>query len=133
MTAWEGMLSTIRVGLTTISKKLPDPPTIEQSKQMLDETLTTVRRISLELTPSTLEKFGLIPVLREICDRFQATALTPINFLEYGEIRVIEAKRALKIFRIVQELVNNAIKHAQASNINVSVSGRRTIENYRRG
>ena len=36
-----------------------------------------------------------------------------------GEIRIIETKRALKIFRIVQELINNAIKHAQASVINV--------------
>jgi two-component system NarL family sensor kinase len=123
-----GMLSTIRVGLTTISKKLPDPQLIEQSKQMLDETLSTVRRISLDLMPSTLEKFGLVPALREICDRFQATALTPINFLERGEIRIIEARRALKIFRIVQELVNNAIKHAQASMINVTVSGEEQLK-----
>ena len=78
--------------------------------------------------PSTLEKFGLVPALREICDRFQATALTPINFLEQGEIRTIEAKRALKIFRIVQELVNNAIKHAQASTINVNVSGEEQLK-----
>jgi len=118
-----GMLSTIRVGLTTIAKRLPDPQLIEQSKQMLDDTLISVRRISLDLMPSTLEKFGLIPALRELCERFHATALTPINFLEQGEISYIEAKRSLKIFRIVQELLNNSIKHAQASVIDVKVMG----------
>lgn len=116
-----GMLSTIRVGLTTIAKKLPDPQMIEQSKKMLDDTLSSVRRISLDLMPSTLEKFGLIPALRELCDRFQGTSLIPINFRQRGEIRNIETKRALKIFRIVQELINNSIKHAQASAISVEL------------
>lgn len=116
-----GMLSTIRVGLTTIAKRLPDPQVIEQSKQMLDDTLISVRRISLDLMPSTLEKFGLIPALREACERFQATALMPITLVEHGEIKFIDTKRALKIFRIVQELINNAVKHAQASVIKVSV------------
>ena len=116
-----GMLSTIRVGLTTIAKRLPDPQVVEHSKQMLDDTLSSVRRISLDLMPSTLEKFGLIPALRELCERFQATSLLPVNFEENGEIGFIDTKRALKIFRIVQELINNAVKHAQASVIHVEL------------
>jgi signal transduction histidine kinase len=117
-----GMISAIRVGLTAIAKHLPEPKIMEQSKLMLDDTLTSVRRISLDLMPATLEKFGLIAALREICERFQTTTLIPINFVEEGEMRVIEPKQELKIFRIVQELINNAIKHAQATRINVTVS-----------
>ncbi|HZI25075.1 MAG TPA: sensor histidine kinase [Chryseolinea sp.] len=117
-----GMLSTIRVGLSTLAKQLPDSKIVDQSKLMLDDTLTSVRRISLDLMPSTLEKFGLVPALRELCERFQATALIPINFEEHGNMREIESKRELKIFRIVQELMNNAIKHAQATAIGVVVS-----------
>jgi two-component system, NarL family, sensor kinase len=118
-----GMLSTIRVGLTSIAKQLPDPKIIDQSKQMLDDTLTSVRRISLDLMPSTLEKFGLLPALKEICERFQAASLIPVTFSEEGEVQFIETKSELKIFRIVQELINNAIKHAQASKIEVKVIG----------
>jgi two-component system NarL family sensor kinase len=117
-----GMLSTIRVGLTTIAKKLPDPQIMEHPKQMLDDTLTSVRRISLDLMPSTLEKFGLIAALREICERFQSAALIPVSFIEHGETTSMGPKGELKVFRIVQELINNAIKHAQASEINVTVS-----------
>ena len=117
-----GMLSTIRVGLTSIARQLPDPHVVEQSKQMLDDTLTSVRRISLDLMPSTLEKFGLMPALREICERFQATARIPVNFMEEGEFGAMDRSRELKVYRIVQELINNAIKHAQASIITVKTS-----------
>lgn len=116
-----GMLSTIRVGLTAIAKQLPDPKMIDQSKKMLDDTLTSVRRISLDLMPSTLEKFGLIPALREMCERVQAASLITVNFVEEGEFQGMESKQELKIFRIVQELVNNAIKHASASTISVTL------------
>jgi signal transduction histidine kinase len=119
-----GMLSTIRVGLTTIAKQMPDPRSLEQSKQLLDDTITSVRRISLDLMPSTLDKFGLIPALKEICERFQSAAFVPVNFHDSGDVKPIDRKRELKAFRIVQELLNNAIKHAQASAIEVSVSGK---------
>lgn len=118
-----GMLSTIRVGLAAIAKQLPDPSLIEQSKRMLDETLTSVRRISLDLMPSTLEKFGLMPALKELCERFEGASLIPVNLEEHGEIKAMPASRALKVYRIVQELINNAVKHAEASVINVVTKG----------
>jgi signal transduction histidine kinase len=122
-----GMLSTIRVGLTTIAKQMPDPRSLEQSKQMLDDTISSVRRISLDLMPSTLDKFGLLPAIKEICERFQSVALIPVDFQEIGEVKPIESKRELKIFRIVQELINNSIKHAHASRINVSVHSKEEL------
>jgi signal transduction histidine kinase len=117
-----GMLSTIRVGLTAIGKQLADPMLVEQSKKMLDETLTSVRRISLDLMPSTLEKFGLMPALKELCDRFEGASLIPVNFNEEGDVRSLGPSRELKIYRIVQEVINNAVKHAEATVINVTVS-----------
>jgi signal transduction histidine kinase len=116
-----GMLSTIRVGLTTIAKQMQDPQHIEQSKQMLDDTISSVRRISLDLMPSTLEKFGLMPALREICERFQMASLIPVHFQEHGDVKFLDQKKELKIYRVVQELINNAVKHSQASKINVDV------------
>src|SRR5690349_16559251 len=47
------MLSTIRVGITTIAKQLPEPQSLEEPKQMLDDTISSVRRISRDLMPST--------------------------------------------------------------------------------
>lgn len=117
-----GMLSTIRVGFFTISKLLPDPKQIDQTKQMLDDTISSVRRISQDLMPATLEKFGLTQALSELCDRFQGTSGTPVSFLDNGAYKGLETNKELMVYRIVQELLNNSIKHAQASKITVSFS-----------
>jgi signal transduction histidine kinase len=116
-----GMLSTIRVGLSTMARLLPDPQSIDQTKQMLDDTITSVRRISRDLMPSTLEKFGLAHALTELCERFEATSKIAIHFIQEGELKPLDKTRELMIFRVVQELLNNAIKHSQASEISVHV------------
>ncbi len=115
------MLSTIRVGLVTIGKTLPNPSGIDQTKRMLDDTISSVRRISSDLMPATLEKFGLVYALQELCERFQATSQINMEFNQPTETIEIEKQRQLMIFRIVQELLNNAIKHAQASLISVTL------------
>ncbi|HEY0743626.1 MAG TPA: sensor histidine kinase [Chryseosolibacter sp.] len=115
-----GMLSTIRVGITTMAKSLPNPQAIDETKQMLDDTISSVRRISRDLMPSTLEKFGLMYAIKELCERFQQTSKIPVHFTSNSEIPKLDSQRELMIFRIAQELLNNAIKHSQASAINVS-------------
>ena len=114
------MLSTIRVSLLTFAKKHESESTyINESKRMLDDTIESVRRISRDLMPSTLEKFGLIQAVKEMCERFQATAALPIHFEENGSTPNMSKSRELMLFRIVQELLNNALKHARASYIKV--------------
>lgn len=123
-----GMLSAIRVGLTTIAKQLADPQGMEQPKKMLDDTINSVRSISRDLMPSTLEKFGLVHAIRELCERFQATSFLPVIFQEQGELHTLDQRRELMIFRVVQELVNNAIKHSHAATIHVTISGTDKLE-----
>jgi len=117
-----GMLSTIRVGISTMAKQLPDPLSVDQTKQMLDDTITSVRRISRDLMPSTLEKFGLSHALRELCERFHATSRITIEFFQEGNPLALDKTRELMIFRVVQELLNNAIKHSQAESISVRLN-----------
>ena len=116
------MLSTVRVGITTLAKQIHDPQLLDLPKQMLDDTITSVRRISRDLMPSTLEKFGFAQAVKEMCERFQATALIPIHWNELGEVRPMDKHKELMLFRIVQELINNALKHSQATEITVTVS-----------
>lgn len=122
-----GMLSTIRVGITTMAKNLPNPHAIDETKKMLDDTISSVRRISRDLMPSTLEKFGLTHAIKELCERFEQTSRISVRFTEDGEIPKLDAQRELMIFRIAQELLNNAIKHSQATQIDVSAKMKDSI------
>jgi two-component system, NarL family, sensor kinase len=117
------MLSTIRVSLITYAKRnKSEDDSITESKKMLDDTIESVRRISRDLMPSTLEKFGLAQAAKEMCERFQSTSSLPIVFEEQGDTPDLGKSRELMIFRIVQELLNNALKHAEASFIKVTFS-----------
>lgn len=116
-----GMLSAIRVGLTTVGKQLPDPKSIDPQKKMLDDTIGSVRAISRDLMPSTLDRFGLVHALRELCDQVHKTSLLPVTFEESGELNGVSASKQLMLFRIAQELVTNAVKHARANAIMVTL------------
>ncbi|MEP6735331.1 MAG: sensor histidine kinase [Chryseolinea sp.] len=123
-----GMLSAVRVGITTLARQLPNPQVLEQQKYMIDETINTLRSISRDLMPSTLEKFGLVHALRELCEQLHKTTMMPITFNEHGEFERLAPKKELMVFRIAQELTNNAVKHAQARSINVILSGSSKLE-----
>jgi two-component system, NarL family, sensor kinase len=122
------MLSTIRVSLLTFARRHKDESeSIDESKKMLDDTIDSVRRISRDLMPSTLEKFGLAQAVKEMCERFQATSTLPIRYMEEGEVNGFSKKHELMVFRIVQELLNNALKHSQATLINVSLLSKENL------
>lgn len=118
-----GMLSTIRVGLTSIGRQIDHPEIINHPKQMLDDTITSVRRISLDLMPPTLERFGLTFAIKELCERLQLAANVPVVFHDGGQTQNLSQSSQLMIFRVAQELINNAVKHSNASAIHVTMAG----------
>jgi signal transduction histidine kinase len=88
---------------------------------MLDDTIASVRRISRDLMPATLERFGLFHAIREVCERFSATTQLPIHFYEQGEVTGLDKSKELMLFRITQECINNTVKHAQATEMIVGI------------
>ncbi|GAA4376889.1 PAS domain S-box protein [Hymenobacter koreensis] len=85
----------------------------DQAVALLNEAIRTTRTISFELTPSILEDFGLKTALEEICKRI------PNQHLRVN-LNIKETRKPLPrllqtaVYRIVQELLNNIMKHAQA-------------------
>lgn len=102
--------------------------TKEESNQMLetilsisDTTLENSRRIAHDLLPPVLEKFGLWAALEELKNDFNRATQDLIR-LEGGYEKCLEPKEELHVFRIVQELVNNSIRHGKASQIHLELS-----------
>lgn len=117
------MLSTIKVGLATMGRTEAIPSEgLIQTKQMLDDTIESVRSISRDLMPSTLEKFGLGQAIKEMCEKIAGTAHLIVLYDEQGEAVPFDKTREVMVFRIVQELLNNAIKHSNATAINVNAA-----------
>lgn len=118
------MLSVTKMSLNQLERQVGgDMQTsflFQKTRSMIDETMTNVRRISRNLVPTTLERFGLLAALEELADR--ATDDDVEVELIYPE-QVIPFSPALELmlYRIAQELVNNAIRHARAKRISIQV------------
>jgi two-component system NarL family sensor kinase len=114
------MLSTIRLSVLTIARSENlNTEGLQQTKKMIDDTIDSVRRISRDLMPSTLEKLGVSQTIHEMCDQYAAVSGLKIEFEQQGNERHFDKSKEVMLFRIVQELVNNAIKHSEGSYIQV--------------
>lgn len=97
--------------------------TIDEINQLIGTTIDTTRRISHNLLPPTLEDFGLVEAIKELCENFEKSGAVKVDFDLYENQRPIPDKMVeLNIYRVLQELIKNSIKHGEASNINIRMS-----------
>ena len=92
---------------------------------MLEETMNTVRRVSHDLRPVVLERLGLVEAILNIVDKINASGQVEVDF-QHNLPTEPEAEYALNWYRIIQELINNTLKHAGASRITLDL---RIIQN----
>lgn len=91
-----------------------------ETMKMLDQSVDSVRRISWELTPEAFNHTGLASSVKEFCSRLDGKGQNVV-YEEHGRSVFWRDDRALMVYRIVQELVNNAVKHAQSTMIKVKL------------
>lgn len=83
---------------------------------MLDGSIRELRRVAHNLMPESLRRYGLKAALSDFCG-----GIEHVKLHYFGDERRMEEKFEVALFRIAQELVNNAIKHSKARQINVQV------------
>lgn len=121
-----GMLSGIKYSLSNFKEHLTmtheNAQTFERSIDMLDSSIKEMRRVAHNMMPEMLVKYGLNMALKEFCGEINRSGVVQVNFQSLGmEQFAIDQTSSVTIYRIVQELVNNAIKHSSATNILVQV------------
>lgn len=120
-----GLLSTLKMYFTIIEKRQPDITSIDvynDAKSLLDETVSEVRKTAHNLMPELLLKHGLPEAIRIFCINIQNSKGLAINFQHYGLQEPLNSNFELAIYRIIQELMQNVVKHARASFAIVQVS-----------
>lgn len=95
---------------------------IELAKQLVDETVREVRSISYNLLPTEL-RFGLIDAIEGIAKNINAIENTQVEIVIDENLRnlIITKDKEISIFRIVQEILNNILKHAVATKITIHI------------
>lgn len=83
----------------------------------IDEAFIEVRNISHNLSPSLLSEHGLIGALKNISTRVNASSNLRMTFDTFGLEKNLDSLVENVLYRIVQEIVNNTLKHAEASEL----------------
>ncbi|MBK9492735.1 MAG: sensor histidine kinase [Haliscomenobacter sp.] len=120
------MLATVKMNLLTVEEVLDRLPTeriatYNQANRLLDEACDKVRTLSHEFGEALLKQFGLKAQLEALLEAI-GTSKIEVELVTHGLNQRLDFQLELNLYRIIQELVHNVIKHAQATHISIQVS-----------
>ncbi len=120
-----GLLSAVKLQFDHVKTKLNGHVNLEQYQKatnLLDTAVEEVRNISRNLQPGALKDLGLVSAIKDLINRFDSENYPDIYFQYYNLEDRVDEMTALSIYRIVQELINNTIKHASADEILIQIT-----------
>ncbi|MCB0807283.1 MAG: sensor histidine kinase [Bacteroidales bacterium] len=114
------LLSTIQIHFNKIQEELEHLQKLKthlRAFEMLDDACAEVRKISHDMMPGSLEKLGLQAALKDLVSRIETSANLKVVFQEFGDKKHLDKTNETMLFRIVQEMLNNVVKHAEAKEV----------------
>lgn len=120
------MLSAARMNVSQIQNLFPAASheqkiAITNSVDLIDEAVKEVRAISHNMMPNMLIKSGLAKAVREFIDRISSTGLLKAEVQIIGLDQRLEPQTENILFRVLQEIVSNIIKHAKANHVSIQL------------
>ncbi len=95
---------------------------LKSLKKQVRESIADIRRIIFDLMPMSLDELGLIPTLSQHIENIREKKLVNIDFKHTDNFtKRLDNIVSLSVFRIVQESLNNIIKHANAKNVKIRI------------
>lgn len=121
------MLAVVKMQVSTIGTTAPESQTITNISSLVDKTIDEVRAISHNLIPEELN-FGIIKAIDELCNKINAAGKTQASFTVAHSVasHSFNKQTELSLYRITQEVLGNMLKHAEASEIMIELSGTAT-------
>ena len=127
-----GLLSSVKYSLNTMKENVilsgDNASSFTRSIDMLDSGIQELRRIAHNMMPENLVKFGLDMALKDYCKAISKSNVLQISYSSFQmENFYAESNVSITVYRVIQELIYNTIKHANASEIIVQLSNEDTI------
>jgi len=96
--------------------------TYQIAETLVDDACRSVREISHNMVPGAMEQHGMEHTIRELCNTTSSAHDIPIEFIPYGLDKHLTDTAKVTIYRIVQELLRNVVKHAEAREVIVQLT-----------
>ncbi len=109
-----------QIGKGALSSK--HKPAYEKGQQLLDIACQEVRKISYNMMPGAISRFGLVPALTDACKALEKSQNLSVILQTINLDGTFTEHQAINIYRIIQELLNNIAKHADATDVIVQLA-----------
>ncbi len=122
-----GLLAAVKVNFENYLRQshesvVPSSQYFEKSRQLLGEAMDEVRRVSHDLSSGVLVQFGLVSALKDLSDILKPTASINLEISAFGFSQRLNQDLEIQLYRIVQELVSNTLKYADAKTISIDLT-----------
>jgi signal transduction histidine kinase len=119
-----GMLAAVKMHFSSMpnADDLIQVEGYQQGMKLLNEAAQEIRKTSHNLMPEVLLQHGLDEALRRYCNNVNNSKVLQIQYDSWGEVDRFNNSFELSVYRIVQELINNIIKHSKATHAIVQLS-----------
>lgn len=103
---------------------------IKRSAQSIHDAINEIRSISKSLVPPSISDLGLTESINDLVQNIRVSKALKVDFFIQGDIEnSLNGEQKLMLFRIIQEQVNNVLRHSQATLVSISlVLGDNTVE-----
>lgn len=120
-----GLLSGIKINLSSMKENAvithDNVTAFNHALSLLDTSISELRRIAHNLMPETLNHYGLKTAIEDFCTQVAPSGRPELHFHFFGDEIRYTRELELTMYRVIQELVNNALKHSEATTINVQM------------
>lgn len=124
-------LSVLKLNLNLLQPHLKtgngEQEQLKETKEFTDTIIQQLRFISQSLHPQALENLGLAHALDSFCSLMNKNGQVKISFKLLGNHYEVDREKALHVYRVVQELMNNILKHAEASQVQITYQASPTL------
>jgi two-component system, NarL family, sensor kinase len=122
-----GMLSGVKYSFSNMKGNLTMTPEnmqgFERGIDMLDASINELRRVAHNMMPEALLKYGLNSALKDFCTGINGSSVLKVVYQSYGmDDLIIDQAASVTLYRVIQELLNNVIKHAGATKVLVQTT-----------
>lgn len=123
------VLSAVKMNMSRLEKQharqvVPDAPYLEMfaaTQSMVNDSIGEIRNIIRNILPPVLRDFGLVEAVHDLCEKISHNTGLIVHFNYDGEPFRARPDSEVMLYRVVQELFNNAIKHAKATELTVTM------------
>ena len=115
-----GLLSSVKSHFSVISQTEPElttQPVYQKTGELIDRACTEVRQVAHNLAPHSITILGLQGALEDLHGQVNINQTIRCELEIWGDLSKLEQGQAIMLYRMIQELINNVLKHAQASTL----------------